>query len=148
MEHWLTPQQVYCLPDAYEVQDPSLDDIKVSNSLPSVHWRMSCSRLSLMHHAVMMMIVKLTASLQFVLHPRYTREFVAKLDSIAVPSHALDGSTYYPGVVGLNNIKNNDYINAVVHSLAHVRPLRDFFLLEENYRAVRPMLLLCMRVRA
>lgn len=94
----LLNEKVYCLPDGYEVQDPSLDDIK------------------------------------FVLHPRYTRELVTKLDSIALPSHALDGSVYYPGVVGLNNIKNNDYINAVVHSLAHVRPLRDFFLLEENYR--------------
>jgi U4/U6.U5 tri-snRNP-associated protein 2 len=78
-----------------------------------------------------------TICVQFVLHPRYTRELVTKLDSIALPSHALDGSVYYPGVVGLNNIKNNDYINAVVHSLAHVRPLRDFFLLEENYRDVR-----------
>lgn len=97
----LLNERVYCLPDGYEVQDSSLDDVK------------------------------------FVLHPHYTHELAAKLDGISLPCHALDGSTYYPGVVGLNNIKNNDYINAVVHCLAHVRPLRDFFLLEENYQTCK-----------
>lgn len=35
------------------------------------------------------------------------------------------------GFVGLNNIKENDYLNVVVHSLAHVPPLRNFFILED-----------------
>ncbi len=32
------------------------------------------------------------------------------------------------GFMGLNNIKANDYINAVIQALNQVRPLRDFFL--------------------
>jgi ubiquitin C-terminal hydrolase len=35
------------------------------------------------------------------------------------------------GFVGVNNIKANDYMNAVVQSLAHVRDLRNFLLLEQ-----------------
>lgn len=30
-------------------------------------------------------------------------------------SRAFDGTTYHPGVVGLNNIKANDYENVVLH---------------------------------
>lgn len=29
----------------------------------------------------------------------------------------------------MNNIKANDYMNVVVQALAHVKPIRDFFLL-------------------
>lgn len=32
----------------------------------------------------------------------------------------------------MNNLKNTDYINVVVQALAHVPPLRDYFLLETN----------------
>lgn len=32
------------------------------------------------------------------------------------------------GFIGLNNLKNTDYINVVVQTLAHIPPLRDFFL--------------------
>ncbi|ELR24536.1 ubiquitin specific protease 39 and snrnp assembly factor, putative, partial [Acanthamoeba castellanii str. Neff] len=128
----LLNEKVYCLPDGYEVQDPSLDDIKV------IALAQHAGTFAASDPMDLAMGDDANNSLGFfVLHPRYTRELVTKLDSIALPSHALDGSVYYPGVVGLNNIKNNDYINAVVHSLAHVRPLRDFFLLEENYRDVR-----------
>lgn len=117
-------EQVYCLPDGYEVQDASLEDIKVPS--PS-------SVICIYDGNEKKLIL---CGMQFVLHPHYTQDLVARLDSITVPSYALDGSPYYPGVVGLNNIKNNDYINAVVQALAHVRPLRDFFLLEENYLGV------------
>lgn len=122
---WLHPiVQVYCLPDGYEVKDASLEDVKVhprrGMGLSSDPWGRSRS-----------------CAFQFVLHPHYTPELVSRLDTVTIPSHALDGSAYHPGIVGLNNIKNNDYINAVVHALAHVRPLRDFFLLEENYKDVR-----------
>lgn len=37
----------------------------------------------------------------------------------------------YIGFVGLNNIKENDYLNVVVHSMAHVPPIRNFFMLED-----------------
>jgi U4/U6.U5 tri-snRNP-associated protein 2 len=35
------------------------------------------------------------------------------------------------GFVGLNNIKANDYLNVIAHALAHVRPLRDYLMLED-----------------
>jgi hypothetical protein len=36
------------------------------------------------------------------------------------------------GFIGLNNLKHTDYVNVVVQALAHVPPLRDFFLLASN----------------
>ena len=32
------------------------------------------------------------------------------------------GSDYMPGLIGLNNIKNTDYVNVVVQSLSRVPP--------------------------
>lgn len=42
-----------------------------------------------------------------------------------------------PGIVGLNNIKANDYCNVVLQALSHVTPLRNYFLREENYSKVK-----------
>ena len=42
------------------------------------------------------------------------------------------------GIVGLNNIKANDYMNVILHTLAHIGPFRDFFLSEENYNKIIP----------
>lgn len=60
--------------------------------------------------------------------PAYTAEEIAALDRDARARTDLHGRTYIPGFIGLNNIKNNDYLNAVVQALAHVRPLRDWAL--------------------
>lgn len=98
-------QRVYVLPEGYEVRSRSLDDIK------------------------------------YVADPRYTRADVAVLDrpgltagaSAAASAHrTLAGRPYTPGYVGMNNIKENDYLNVVVQALAHVAPLRNFFLLDEE----------------
>ena len=35
------------------------------------------------------------------------------------------------GFVGMNNIKANDYFNVVIQSLAHIPPLRNYFMLED-----------------
>jgi U4/U6.U5 tri-snRNP-associated protein 2 len=48
-------------------------------------------------------------------------------------SRAYDGTLYLPGIVGLNNIKANDYCNVVLQSLVNCPPLRSYFLQEENY---------------
>lgn len=42
------------------------------------------------------------------------------------------------GIVGLNNIKANDYMNVVLHALAHAVPFRNYFLREENYQMITP----------
>lgn len=69
------------------------------------------------------------SDLKYLLHPTYTPRQIRRLDAPDVrPSLDLQGRAYYPGFVGLNNVGANDYINVVVQALAHVSPLRDFFL--------------------
>uniref|UniRef100_A0A803NYT0 Uncharacterized protein n=1 Tax=Cannabis sativa TaxID=3483 RepID=A0A803NYT0_CANSA len=94
----LQTEKVYCLPDGYEISDPSLDDIR------------------------------------HVLNPRFTQEQVEQLDKNKLWSRALDGSDYLPGMVGLNNIKETDFVNVTIQSLMRVTPLRNFFLIPKNYQ--------------
>ncbi|KAJ8509881.1 hypothetical protein OPV22_000315 [Ensete ventricosum] len=94
----LQTEKVYCLPDGYEIDDPSLDDIR------------------------------------HVLNPRFSKEQVLHLDENRQWSRALDGSNYLPGMVGLNNIKETDFVNVTIQSLMRVTPLRNFFLIPENYQ--------------
>ncbi|KAL8138759.1 hypothetical protein V2J09_004760 [Rumex salicifolius] len=93
----LRTEKVYCLPDGYEIIDPSLDDIR------------------------------------HVLNPRVTKEQVEQLDRNKQWSRALDGSNYLPGMVGLNNIQETEFVNVTIQSLMRVTPLRNFFLIPENY---------------
>lgn len=44
---------------------------------------------------------------------------------------------YHPGIVGLNNIKANDYCNVILQALTHVKPVRNFFLMEANYAKIK-----------
>ncbi|KAL6603187.1 hypothetical protein ACP70R_043548 [Stipagrostis hirtigluma subsp. patula] len=97
----LQTEKAYCLPDGYEINDPSLEDIR------------------------------------HVLNPRFTREQVLNLDKNKQWSRALDGSNYLPGMVGLNNIKETDFVNVTIQSLMRVTPLRNFFLIPENYEHSR-----------
>ncbi|KAF8320515.1 spindle pole body protein [Cantharellus anzutake] len=67
-----------------------------------------------------------------VLNPVFTEQQVANLSSprqLSKPSYDLSSRPYIPGHIGLNNIKANDYLNVVIHSLLHVPPLRDYLLL-------------------
>lgn len=68
----------------------------------------------------------------FVLAPSFSPKAVATLSTPAhllKPSYDLSGKPYLPGYIGLNDIKRNDYMNVIVHSLLHVPPLRDYLLL-------------------
>ncbi|XP_062229623.1 uncharacterized protein LOC133927261 [Phragmites australis] len=94
----LQTEKAYCLPDGYEINDPSLEDIR------------------------------------HVLNPRFTKEQVLNLDKNKQWSRALDGSNYLPGMVGLNNIKETDFVNVTIQTLMRVTPLRNFFLIPENYQ--------------
>ncbi|KAL6849342.1 Ubiquitin carboxyl-terminal hydrolase 10 [Amphichorda felina] len=66
--------------------------------------------------------------IKFVADPRYTRKDAAELDRVPRTSVTLAGKPYTPGFVGMNNIKENDYLNVVVQALSHVTPLRNFML--------------------
>lgn len=77
--------------------------------------------------------------IKYLLNPTFNDgETIAQLDSAAnKSSRTIDGQLYYPGVVGLNNIKFNDYCNVVLQALTHVKPLRDYFLREQNYASIK-----------
>lgn len=76
--------------------------------------------------------------IKYLLNPTFNNEAIKQIDSTDIkPSRTIDGTLYYPGVVGLNNIKCNDYCNVVLQSLIHVTPLRNYFLREENYHHIK-----------
>ncbi|GIX63198.1 ubiquitin specific protease 39 isoform 2, putative [Babesia caballi] len=107
--------RVYCLPENYEVEDASLNDIAVR-----------C-------------FVKLYISLlQLVLKPRFTKDYVANVDSTIVYGRALDGADFIPGCVGLNNLKNTDYFNVVIQAICSVASLRNYLLLLETEKIQPP----------
>lgn len=69
--------------------------------------------------------------IKYVSDPRYTRAEVAEVDRKPRTSLTIGGKEYVPGYVGMNNIKENDYVNVVVQALSHVPSLRNFFILED-----------------
>jgi U4/U6.U5 tri-snRNP-associated protein 2 len=69
--------------------------------------------------------------IKFVVDPQFTPDQVKALDKETEPAWDLAGKKYFPGFVGLNNIKANDYLNVVAQALAHVPPLRNFMMLED-----------------
>lgn len=69
--------------------------------------------------------------IKFVVDPMLSKQEVLTLDREERTAWDLIGRKYVPGFVGMNNIKANDYFNVVCHSLAHVTPLRNYFMLED-----------------
>ncbi|KAJ7897342.1 cysteine proteinase [Mycena olivaceomarginata] len=81
--------------------------------------------------------------ISFVLAPSFNPASIANLSSpahLAKPSYDLANKVYLPGYVGLNNIKRNDHMNVIIHSLLHIPPLRDYLLLS-NFRGKESELL-------
>ncbi|KAI3742831.1 hypothetical protein L1987_60527 [Smallanthus sonchifolius] len=71
---------------------------------------------------------------------RFNKDQVLQLDRNRQWSRALDGSDYLPGMLGLNNIKETDFVNVTIQSLMRVTPLRNFFLIPENYKDSKSVL--------
>ncbi|KAI9739546.1 MAG: hypothetical protein M1834_006262 [Cirrosporium novae-zelandiae] len=67
--------------------------------------------------------------IKFVVDPRLSKEEVMKLDKDAKDAWDLSGKRYRPGFIGMNNIKENDYLNVIVQALSHASPIRNFFML-------------------
>ncbi|CAG8701799.1 9221_t:CDS:10, partial [Gigaspora rosea] len=59
--------------------------------------------------------------IKYVLHPTFTEEQVALLDQNTKHSYDLNNKKYLPA---------NDYVNVVIQALAHIPPLRDYFILQ------------------
>lgn len=72
------------------------------------------------------------ADISAALHPTFSTKELATVDINTDLSRDLFGRRYLPGFVGLNNLNKTDCVNAVVQALAHVRPLRDFFLRQDE----------------
>ena len=62
------------------------------------------------------------------LHPTFSQQETQELDENTKLARDWFGRRYLPGFIGLNNLDKTDGINAMVQALAHVKPLRDFFL--------------------
>lgn len=75
--------------------------------------------------------------IQYVLNPTYTEAEVASTTTDDSWSRALHGVEYMPGLIGLNNMKANDYANVVFQALNRIDPLRCFFLSADTYKDVR-----------
>ncbi|KAI0692971.1 hypothetical protein BC835DRAFT_1355493 [Cytidiella melzeri] len=81
--------------------------------------------------------------ISFVLAPSFTKTSVSSLSTSAhlnKPSYDLSHQPYTSGYIGLNNIKRNDHMNVIIHSLLHIPPLRDYLLLS-NFRGKESELL-------
>lgn len=61
--------------------------------------------------------------IKYVLNPTFTTDQISNLDKSDKLSRAIDGTMYLPGIVGLNNIKANDYCNVVLQVIAYSRIL-------------------------
>ncbi|KAH8891297.1 U4/U6.U5 tri-snRNP-associated protein 2 [Thozetella sp. PMI_491] len=69
--------------------------------------------------------------IKYVSDPRYTKQEVMAFDRKPRTSWTLTAKEYTPGYIGMNNIKENDYLNVIIQALSHVSPLRNYFLLED-----------------
>lgn len=70
------------------------------------------------------------SDIKYNVSPTYTREQCQQLNENTSVHHDLARTTYRPGFVGMNSSKSGDVVPVVVHALAHVPPIRDFFLLQ------------------
>eukprot|EP00057_Strongylocentrotus_purpuratus_P000880 XP_001185686.2 PREDICTED: U4/U6.U5 tri-snRNP-associated protein 2 isoform X1 [Strongylocentrotus purpuratus] len=73
----------------------------------------------------------------YVLKPTFTKKQIKLLDKDPKTCRAYDTTMYTAGIVGLNNIKENDYCNVLLHALSGVVPMRNYFLREENYGDIK-----------
>lgn len=78
--------------------------------------------------------------IRHVLDPAFTPSDVAALDSSVSWARTLEGAEYMPGLLGLNDMRANDYANVIIQVLVRVVPLRNFFLRPSNYAGVRSQL--------
>ena len=53
--------------------------------------------------------------LQYVLNPVFSPGMIKQMDTSSKQCIAFDGKSYLAGIVGLNNIKANDYCNVIMH---------------------------------
>ena len=70
--------------------------------------------------------------IKYNLQPIFNQQLILKLDSQKWDALSLEGNSFSPGCVGLNNLKLTDYANCVIQLLCRVKDLRDFSLVDES----------------
>ncbi|KAH3685694.1 hypothetical protein WICPIJ_003335 [Wickerhamomyces pijperi] len=71
--------------------------------------------------------------IKFQINPKYSEVDVNLLQSGKLGTGTdLDGTEYTQSVIGMNNIKGNDYTNVILQALIHIPKIRDFFLLKDH----------------
>ena len=120
----LESKRFYCLPDGYEIIDPSLSDIiYVLN--PTFTSKVGGPAIFF-------------STCLLCIYAAYSDAQVIKdLETSSKEVRAYNGTLYLPGVVGLNNIKANDYCNVVLQALSHVTPIRNYFLDANSYAKIK-----------
>ena len=104
-----TIHRFYCLPDNYEFDDPSLENIRLG--LDPIFTE------GILSHS----------------YAWKTLDSIKSLDQNDTVSVDTLGFSYVPGIMGINVLDHSGYINVVVQALSQVKLLRDFFLLPSNY---------------
>jgi U4/U6.U5 tri-snRNP-associated protein 2 len=69
--------------------------------------------------------------------PTFTKEQIKQLSEEVLHSKTLEGEDFMPGLVGMNNLKQTDYVNVVLQIICTVEPLRDYFLLYKDDSEIR-----------
>lgn len=69
------------------------------------------------------------------LYPTFTKQEIYNLDNTVSYSHALNEHDYLPGIIGLNNLNKTDWLNVIIQSLMRVKPLRNYFIKQINYKS-------------
>lgn len=65
-----------------------------------------------------------------VIEPKFDRNIVLNLDKVNEISFGLQKKSYLPGFKGLNDLGKTDYMNVIIHIFNHIKPFRNFFLLD------------------
>jgi len=116
----LTNATFWCLPENYEIIVINPEDRETTSSSAT-------DGASIISNGNSQSLL----DIRYALRPKFTiMDVTTQLDTNVTLTRDIYGARYLPGYVGLNNVGGkSDYVNAIVQALAHVTPIRNYFLL-------------------
>ena len=116
----LTNATFWCLPENYEIIVINPEDRETASSSTT-------DGASIISNGNSQSLL----DIRYALRPKFTiMDVTTQLDTNVTLTRDIYGARYLPGYVGLNNVGGkSDYVNAIVQALAHVTPIRNYFLL-------------------
>ncbi|KEG04269.1 U4/U6.U5 tri-snRNP-associated protein 2, putative [Plasmodium vinckei vinckei] len=82
--------------------------------------------------------------IKYFLKPVYNKDQVEHLCNNLILGKSLDGADFFPGCVGLNNLKHTDYCNVIIQLLCCIVPLRNMLLLYESKQNIAKNLIVVL----